>query len=177
MLAHNTKPPSLQHAATLSLGSNLGDRFAALTNACQAVTASNVAKVLAISPIYETEPIDPPPACPQLDYLNCIIIIITQLTAPQLLEFLQSIEIKMGRLPTSQPNMPRCIDIDIITFDDLQITLPTLTLPHPRARKRRFVLEPLADLRPDFIFPGDNRPIHAILSELPLLPRVVRYHQ
>ena len=77
-------------------------------------------------------------------------------------------------MTTKLPNTPRTLDIDIVAFGDLVVASPELTLPHPRAHTRRFVLQPLADLRPDYRLPGEPRTVSDLLKNLPPTPFVNR---
>ncbi len=125
--------------------------------------------------MYETEPVDVPPAFAGLFYLNAVVIVETTLEVKAFSDAVHAIEARLGRQRGATPNMPRTIDIDIITFDALRVDSPTLSLPHPRARERRFVLQPLADLRPGLILPGERRSVADLLRALPETPRVTRF--
>ena len=161
--------------ALLSLGSNLGDRLAWLKRAGLELLALPDTRCVAISPVYETEPVGAPASCRGLLYLNCVVILETGLAPDAFSDAVHVVEDRLGRTRGATPNLPRTIDIDILSFDGLRLDSPALTLPHPRARERRFVLQPLADLRPDFVFPGDTRTVSDLLRALPPEPRVTRY--
>ena len=162
------------HEALLSLGSNLGDRLAWLKRAGLELLALPDTRCVAISPVYETDPVGAPAPYRGLLYLNCVVIVETGLAPDDLSTAVHAVEDRLGRTRGATPNLPRTIDIDILSFDGLRVDSPALTLPHPRARERRFVLQPLADLRPDFIFPGDTKTVSDLLSTLPPEPRVRR---
>lgn len=162
------------HEAILSLGSNQGDRLACLKRAGLELLSLPETRCVAISPVYETEPVGVPPEFAGQRFLNCVVIVETGLAPHDFSSDIHAIEERLGRTRGDTPNRPRTIDIDIVTFGDLCSASPALTLPHPRARERRFVLQPLADLRPDFVFPGDTKPVSALLSALPPDPRVSR---
>ncbi len=80
---------------------------------------------------------------------------------------LQRIEADAGRTPTTLRDGPRPLDLDLLLYGDLVLDLPGLVLPHPRMANRRFVLAPLADLRPDLVVPGTGRTVSALLSAAP----------
>ena len=161
--------------AILSLGSNQGDRLAGLDRACAALDIWPGIRLLARSPVYETEPVGVPPAFSGHLYLNRVVIVNTPLAPAAFSNAIHTIEEHLGRVRGATPGLPRVIDIDIITFGDLHLDTPELTLPHPRARTRRFVLQPLADVYPDFVFPGDTQTVSGLLRALPPTPRVTRY--
>ena len=135
----------------IGLGSNLGvpeqqlrqaiDRLAKLPN-CQDPI---------FSPWYRTSAVGGPPDQP--DYLNAICRLHTLLTPEHLLRELQAIETQAGRVRTIRWG-PRTLDLDIIWYEQVQIDTPSLTLPHPRAHLRAFVLQPLLDLNADFLLQG-----------------------
>lgn len=160
--------------AILSLGSNQGDRLTWLKQACTALDALQDVRLLERSPMYETEPVNVPPCFTHDFYLNQIVIVETTLTPLAFSKAAHLIEQHLGRTRDVIPNLPRTLDIDIITFGTLRTHTPELTLPHPRARERRFVLQPLADLRPDLVLPGETRSVADLLRTLPGVPRVTR---
>ena len=159
----------------LSLGSNRGDRLAWLKRACEALAARPGFSLTACSPVYETEPVGVRPEFEGHLYLNQVVIVETALEPEAFSEAVHDIERQLGRTRVpATPNLPRTIDIDIVAFGELRSDLPALTLPHPRARTRRFVLQPLADLRPDYVLPGETRTVSELLSRLPEKPGVCR---
>ncbi len=146
--------------AFIGLGSNLGDRQRYLDAACRGLRETpGIAKVC-LSPLYETDPIGPPPQGP---YLNAVAEIDTTLAPQELLERLQAIEEGNGR-ERSIPNAARTLDLDLLFYADRVLDSPTLTLPHPRCHERAFVLVPLAALAADFLHPGRGRSIRALLD-------------
>jgi 2-amino-4-hydroxy-6-hydroxymethyldihydropteridine diphosphokinase len=85
-----------------------------------------------------------------------------------LLRRLQELEKEFGRRPKKIPNEPRVLDLDLIAFGSQIVNSPELVLPHPRAHLRRFVLEPLNEIAPDFVLPGQKKSVRELLSSLPL---------
>jgi 2-amino-4-hydroxy-6-hydroxymethyldihydropteridine diphosphokinase len=152
------------HRAVLSVGSNLGDRLGTLQGCVQAIGGLPETDVLAISPVYETAPVGGPA---QPDYLNAVLIAGTGLAPLDLLAGTQRIEADFGRVRAegSQRFGPRTLDIDIISYDDQISDDPMLTLPHPRAHERPFVLAPWHDLDPAASLPGHG-PVAALLARL-----------
>jgi len=157
------------HKAILSLGSNIGDRTDWLNQATQALAALPGTEVTAHSSIYETEPVNVPESFKNETFLNTVVIIKTTLHVEQLSDAIHKIEDYLQRVRTL-PNQPRTIDIDIITFDKLVSDDSNLTLPHPRAHLRRFVLQPLSELEPDFILPEHLKTVTELLKALPHSP-------
>ena len=153
--------------AGLSLGSNLDDRLAHLQAARAAIAALPEVSLLASAPVYETEPVGVPEEFDDLDFYNTVLIIGTSLDAHKLFAHLQQIEAALGRKRTLRPNTPRLIDIDMIYYDGQTIRSGGLVVPHPRWTKRRFVLQPLADVRGHLVLPGHDRRIRDLLAALP----------
>ena len=152
----------------LSLGSNLGDREANLRAAIERLAA--VGEVTAVSPFYETEPVD---FTRQPWFLNCAVGLQTEKMPKQLLGALQAIEKAMGRQRT-QPKGPRVIDLDILLFGTSIVDTTGLTIPHPALHERRFVLEPLAEIAPEQRHPVFKRTVRELRDALPAGPPVVR---
>jgi 2-amino-4-hydroxy-6-hydroxymethyldihydropteridine diphosphokinase len=133
----------------LGLGSNLGDREAVLRAAIRALDAGGV-RILHRSSVYETEPVG---LRDQPRFLNLVVEAETALSPDDLLALIQLIEASLGRTREVRWG-PRTVDIDILLFGDETVVTDRLTIPHPEIRGRRFVLEPLAELRPDLKLPG-----------------------
>ena len=131
--------------AVIALGSNLSDREAALDAAVAAIAALPGTAILKASRRYDTTPQDVPPQFADLRFLNAALLIQTNLSPRDLLAELNAIEAHAGRVRTLR-NGPRPIDLDIILYEGVSSDDPALTLPHPRAHLRDFVLLPLADL-------------------------------
>lgn len=171
-VCHTSRMPA--HAAALSLGSNLGDRLQWLEQARGLLDRHPDMRVTATSPVYETEPCGAPEAYAAAHYLNMAVTVETGLPPIAFSDAVHAIENDMGRRRHTRPNLPRNIDIDIICHGETAVSAPTLTLPHPRAHLRRFVLQPLADLLPDLILPGQTRTVTELLQSLPKTPRAAR---
>jgi len=158
----------------LGLGSNLNQRLENLREATRRVSHLPGTRVVAKAPIYETEPVDVKPEYIPLDYLNTVIIIESSMELSALSDAIHTIEADMGRVRTGDRNAPRTIDIDILYADTIQQTTGTLDLPHPRWTQRRFVVQPLADVRPFLRLPGETRVVSDILKNLPTSPLDVK---
>jgi 2-amino-4-hydroxy-6-hydroxymethyldihydropteridine diphosphokinase len=135
--------------AYLGLGSNLGDRVANLQFGLDGL-AIRAGQVVAISPVYETQPVGGPA---QPDFLNAVVVVETELSPRKLLVVAKALEAEAGREPTDPERRwgPRPLDIDILTVGDLRIDEPDLVVPHPKIHQRAFVLAPLADVAPDMV--------------------------
>jgi 2-amino-4-hydroxy-6-hydroxymethyldihydropteridine diphosphokinase len=151
----------------LSLGSNVGDRGQNLRAAIDALPAAGV-RVLQVSPVYETEPVD---YRDQGWFLNQVLEAETALFPMQLLARTQRIERDLGRVRTL-PKGPRTIDLDILFYGTAVVKTARLEIPHPRIAERRFVLAPLADLAPDLRHPVTRRSVREMLQTAP--PAAVR---
>lgn len=118
------------------------------------------------SSIYRTSAVDCPPGTP--DFLNAVVVFhpATAFDAGALLAELHAIESEFGRIRTGIANESRTMDLDLIAYGDQCSEQPGLLLPHPRAHLRRFVLEPLAELRPDLVLPGQSESVTALLAGL-----------
>ncbi len=150
----------------LGLGSNMGDRLGHLTQAKERIVAIPGVKLVAQSPVYDTDPIDVPDEFAGLTFLNSVLIIQTSVSIHRLIGSFQSVEREMGRRHDAVRNMPRPIDIDIIYADQIRIKADRVTIPHPRWASRRFVVQPLSDVRPDLHIPGRSGTVSAVLSGL-----------
>lgn len=147
--------------AAIGLGSNVGDRRAHLDRAVRLLGAYGT--VVAVSAIHETDPVGGPP---QGRYLNAAAIVETDLAPEELLEVTARIESESGRTRTVR-NGPRTLDLDVLLYEDETVERPGLTVPHPRMHERRFVLEPLAEIAPEWRVPGLDRSVGELLADLP----------
>ena len=134
----------------LSLGSNIAPRFETLQAAISSLYSLLGSDVESVSTIYETEAVA---SYSQADYLNCAIHVKTELTPEELLTSCRKIEFSNGRPLNRNKSAPRTLDIDIIFYGNQIINATKLIIPHPRYADRRFVLEPLAEIAPDYICP------------------------
>jgi len=135
----------------LALGSNLGDRMSNLQRAVDLLCAGEGGLACtAVSPVYETAPVGGPA---QDDYLNAVLLVRTSLTASEVLERCQAAEHQLGRIRQVRWG-PRTLDVDVIAYGGEHSDDPALTLPHPRAHERAFVLAPWLDADPAATLPG-----------------------
>jgi len=149
----------------IALGSNLGDRLANLRSAVELILrAIPGGKLRAAAPLYETDPVD----CPAKSqtFLNTVVEVAVDLEPLDMLQELRRIETVLGRPGTHEHHAPRTIDLDLLYADGLVLSHPDLTLPHPRLHQRRFVLQPLADIRPGLILPGQTQEVAGLLAAL-----------
>ena len=137
-------------AGYLGLGSNVGDRRAALVAAVAALPRHGV-EVLASSSVYETEPVGEVPD--QRDFLNACVRVETALEPEALLDACKAVERELGREPGGVRHGPRPIDVDVLLLEDAEHRSERLVLPHPEVTSRRFVLVPLLELDPELALP------------------------
>ncbi len=160
--------------ATLLIGGNQGDRILLIDQATEQIR-QRIGSVVALSTVYETEPwgeFDVPPQ----KFLNRGMVVATTLSPWQVLRTALDIEKKLGRQRPQSSNLnsqvpirryhSRPMDIDLIFYDNLVVDTPELTLPHPRMHLRHFVLEPLAEIMPEFRHPVLKRTITQLLHEI-----------
>ncbi|MGZ4427192.1 MAG: 2-amino-4-hydroxy-6-hydroxymethyldihydropteridine diphosphokinase [Nocardioidaceae bacterium] len=131
----------------LAVGSNLGERLANLQGAVDSLADTPEVWVTAVSPVYETVPVDAPDG--SKDFLNAVILADTTLSARTLLERALAIEDAYGRERTGEGGAPRTLDVDLIVVGDRRAAYDDLVLPHPKAHDRAFVLAPWSDVEPD----------------------------
>ena len=131
----------------VSLGSNLGERIDNLQGAVRALADTPEVWVTGVSPVYETEPVDAPEGSDS--FLNAVILADTTLAASRLLDRAMAIEDAFDRERSEVKNAPRTLDVDLIVVGDRRADDEVLTLPHPRAAERAFVLRPWLDVDPD----------------------------
>lgn len=135
--------------AWIGLGANLGDRGAALAQAVQALAALPATRLVKVSGLYASAPID----AGGPDYLNAVVELATRLAPLDLLDALQALEQAAGR-ERPYRNAPRTLDLDLLLYGDQQIQTERLTVPHPRIGERAFVLLPLAEIAPECVTPA-----------------------
>lgn len=146
--------------AILALGGNVGDVAGAFAQALTAISAQERVRLLARSHIYRTPPWG---VTDQPDFLNMVALVVTDLTPRELLALCLSVERTGGRVRDLRWG-PRRIDIDIIAYGDVEMTDEDLTLPHPRAHERAFVLVPLAEIAPETRLGG--RQVRELVAEV-----------
>lgn len=161
--------------AGIALGSNLGDCLAHLRAALAGLRQiAAPGEPVLIAHIYRTQPHHCPPGSP--DFLNSVIEIGFAGGPHLLLETTRTLETLLGRVRNAARNAPRVIDIDLLYLGDTCISNEQLVLPHPRLGERRFVLQPLADIRPQLVLPGQVLTVAGLLERLsagaPPLPRL-----
>jgi 2-amino-4-hydroxy-6-hydroxymethyldihydropteridine diphosphokinase len=159
----------------ISLGSNIGDRAATLIAAVDLLTAYPGWVWSDFSSIYETEPVEVSARFQDQVYFNAVAVGL--LAKPELALFsdeLHRIEAVMGRVRGPERNAPRPLDLDLIYAGTLVLDTPALRIPHPRWTERRFVVEPLAEIRPDLRLPGPPKTVSEILHDLSVRPAVRR---
>jgi 2-amino-4-hydroxy-6-hydroxymethyldihydropteridine diphosphokinase len=157
--------------AVLSLGSNLGNRLETLQGAVDALEDTPGLRVKAVSPVYETEPWGVEPGS-QPTYFNAVVVLKTTLPPSSLLERAHAIEEAFHRVRDGRWG-PRTIDVDIVAYADVVSGDPVLTLPHPHAHERAFVLAPWHDVEPEAQLP-DRGPVAHLLTAVTregVLPR------
>ena len=138
--------------AVVSLGANLGNRLETLQGAVDALEDTPGIRVKAVSPVYETEPWGVEPGS-QPSYFNAVVVLKTTLPPSSLLERAHAVEEAFDRVRDERWG-PRTLDVDIVAYADLHSDDPHLTLPHPRAHERAFVLAPWLDVDPAAELPG-----------------------
>ena len=148
-------------AAVLALGSNLGDRQDILQGGVDAIAGIEGVRLTGVSPVYETVPAGGPP---QPDYLNAVVLADVTISSRELLDRLHEVEAAFDRVRLVRWG-PRTLDIDIIAVAGEQSDDPDLTLPHPRAHERAFVLAPWHDADPDALLPGYG-PVAGLLARV-----------
>ncbi len=161
----------MKSTAFISLGSNLENKKNNLFKAINYLKSNIDIKIHKISSVYITEP---KYYTKQEDFYNLVLCLKTNLSPLDLLYLTQSIEKKMGRKIILKKNRPRIIDIDILTYDDINIQLSNLILPHPFIKERRFVLEPFNDIEPNFSLPDSKKTINQLLNVLKDSSKVIK---
>ena len=160
-------------SAFIALGSNLGESAGILRRAMTRLESLGVGPVRKSS-LWRSTPVDCPPGSPP--FVNAVagLIPLPGETPESLLRKLQALEKAFGRMPKQVLNEPRPLDLDLIAFGAEVRHSAELTLPHPRAHLRRFVLQPLSEIAPGLILPGQMKTVAQLLVELPAMESVVR---
>ena len=146
--------------AYLGLGSNQGMRRSHLARAVRALEDLPGCRLVAVSPLYESEYVGPGSQGP---YLNACLALETEMIPRDLMRLGQELESGAGRTGKGKM-LPRTLDIDLLLMDERQVEEPDLQLPHPRLRHRRFVLQPLVDLDPTLALPGEGVALSKLLA-------------
>ncbi|UCD74573.1 MAG: 2-amino-4-hydroxy-6-hydroxymethyldihydropteridine diphosphokinase [Phycisphaerales bacterium] len=155
----------MAETAYIALGSNLGDRLAAIESAVRSLRATPGVTITTVSEVVESKPIGP--AC-QNDYLNAAVRLETTLSPRRLLQRCQEIEAEHGRNRAEERRWgPRPLDLDLLMCGESVIDEPDLTVPHPLMHKRDFVLRPLAQIAPGALHPVLKVTVESLLSSLP----------
>jgi 2-amino-4-hydroxy-6-hydroxymethyldihydropteridine diphosphokinase len=159
--------------AIVALGSNVGDSPNILRRAMERLATLSVASLVKSS-LWQTTPVNCPPGSPP--FVNAVVAL-TPLpgeTPDSLLAKLLALETEFGRRPKQVLNEPRRLDLDLITFGSERRQSPGLTLPHPRAHERRFVLQPLSEIAPQLILPNQVRSVTQLLAALATTEKLVK---
>ncbi len=151
--------------AIVALGSNLGDSRRIISDAMARLQHFSDRPILKSS-LWRTSPVNCPPDSPP--FVNAVVGLTTRAgeTPESLLEKLRKLEEEFGRQPGRILNEPRPLDLDLIAFGTETRNAPDLVLPHPRAHFRRFVLQPLSEIAPELILPGQCKTVLQLLAEL-----------
>ncbi|MFB4165025.1 2-amino-4-hydroxy-6-hydroxymethyldihydropteridine diphosphokinase [Alteribacillus sp. JSM 102045] len=146
----------------LALGSNIGDRLHYLQQAVEKLQQDEEINIIQLSSIYETEPVG---VTEQAPFLNMVLELYTSLEPKRLLETTQRIEEELNRVKIKRWG-PRTIDLDILLFNDENIRMDELSIPHPRMHERAFVLIPLNEIASTVIYPLNHKYIQELAEDL-----------
>ena len=159
--------------AGVALGSNLSDRLQNLFLAREAIVElADVSPPILSSSIYDTEPVDCEAAAAQ--FFNAVLEFGYERQPSELFRALKTIETSLGRPRDHARNLSRNIDIDLLYVDDMEVHDEILHLPHPRMHLRRFVLAPLAEIRPDLVLPNQTKTVRELLASADQSAKVTR---
>ncbi len=159
--------------AIVALGSNVGDSPGILRRAMERLAELSV-RPMVKSSLWQTTPVDCPPGSPP--FVNAVVALTPLVgeTPESLLAKLLALEKEFGRKPKQVLNEPRRLDLDLIIFGNETRLTPALTLPHPRAVERRFVLQPLSEIAPDLVLPNQSKSVTQLLAKLTSREKLVR---
>ncbi len=138
------------NTAYVALGANIGDPTATVLAAFAALANLTDSRVVHTSSLYRTAPVG---LTNQPDFINAVAMLETGLAPEELLDALLDLEARFGRVRRDR-NGPRTLDLDLLLYNDIELDLPRLILPHPRLHLRAFVLHPLAEIAPELAIPG-----------------------
>lgn len=163
--------PRNSHLVVVALGSNLGSTVETVLKGA-ARLREKLHVPVQLSSLWSSEPVDCPPGSPP--FINAVLTFLApeDLAPESLLAELKTIEREFGRVPKVTMNEPRVLDLDLIAFGNIILQTPELTIPHPRAHLRRFVLAPLAELAPELRLPGRSESVAELLDLLPPGPNI-----
>jgi 2-amino-4-hydroxy-6-hydroxymethyldihydropteridine diphosphokinase len=169
----SSQKSDFQKLAFVALGSNLGNSRKIILAVMARLQAFSEEPILK-SPLWQTSPVDCPPDAQK--FVNAVAGFAPRAgeTPESLLKELRELEKEYGRVPKKVLNEPRPLDLDLIAFGGKIRNSPELTLPHPRAHLRRFVLQPLSEIAPDLILPRQGKTVAQLLAGLPADETVTR---
>jgi len=155
----------------IGIGSNLGDPYENCLKAVEAIKENPFCEIEALSPFYRTEPVG-------IEggnwFVNAVLSVNTSLSPAELIDLLLNIEKEMGRKRSVGRWESRIIDLDVLLIGSKIINDKTLTVPHPRMHKRRFVMAPMADIAPELVHPLQGKSMTDILCEIPMVEQEVK---
>lgn len=146
-------------SSAIALGSNLGNSVSILQGAVTELHSHPQVRATACSSVYTTAPVGPP----QPDYVNACLLLETELSPEELLRLMLRVEMQFGRVRRERWG-PRLLDLDLLLYGDLVLTLPELQIPHPRMHERAFVLVPLSEIASDWTDPISGKTIGQIAA-------------
>lgn len=150
-----------------SLGSNAGRRLRLLSQAKTRLLMDSKVKFVDQSAVYETEPVGVKEEYRTMKFLNAVLVVDAPYSAEEWLLKIKRVEEQLKRERSADRNAPRTIDIDILFAGDQIVDSDWLQVPHPRWAERRFVVQPLSEVRGELILPGSKEPVRKILEQMP----------
>jgi 2-amino-4-hydroxy-6-hydroxymethyldihydropteridine diphosphokinase len=149
------------------LGSNIGGRLRLLTQAKTLLLMNRKVRFVDQSPVYETEPVGVKEEYRAMKFLNAVLVVESPYSAEEWLPKIKRVEQTLHRVRSDDRNAPRTMDVDLLFSGDQVVDSDLLQVPHPRWAERRFVVQPLADVRPELVLPGTEFPVSEVLKQLP----------